>query len=237
MQNRIMTFIFPSNDINASAKQNTLQKRRLKHSVNKLLSAFLAGFAVWAALNCICAGNRHENIAVAAKTIEKGQKIETSDVAIKQIPLSGWPNTVAKTAGEAEGKIAQTNIGKGEPLTGSLMSDMPVIPEDYTSADIAVASSVSLLKTGDKIMLQSAQSCETEAGAESEKSCLLSSNAYVLRIPDQSKSKSGSSFFSSDSSDASSTITVALPADDCLKVLKYSSNSAPIIAKTANRAS
>ena len=205
-----MTFIFPSNDINASAKQNTLQKRRLKHSVNKLLSAFLAGLAVWAALNCICAGNRHENIAVAAKTIEKGQKIETSDVAIKQIPLSGWPNTVAKTAGEAEGKIAQTNIGKGEPLTGSLMSDMPVIPEDYTSADIAVASSVSLLKTGDKIMLQSAQ---------------------------QSKSKSGSSFFSSDSSDASSTITVALPADDCLKVLKYSSNSAPIIAKTANRES
>ena len=208
----------------ANARPRTISVWFYQHflsSAHKRLHAhrcFLAGICM--ALGCafilissfIVPPKSAHHVVMMARSIPRGTVIQARDVRMADVPSSLDITTLVVSANDAVGKMSPVRLSKGLLIPKTVLHDVPVVPKGYTSLDISLASSFTSMHVGERISLLSAQAT-------------LSSSALVLHIPSHAQSHALWEI----NEERNTAITVALPAQDALRIVEAQSTS-PIIA-------
>lgn len=144
--------------------------------------------------------------------VPRGTVITKRDIGYAPVSSSVNISTLVTSYDAVLGKISPVRLAKGMLIPKTVIEDVPVVPRGYTSLDVSLASSSATLRVGQHIEL---------IGADDT----VSRSAIVIHIPRESTSRA----LWEVSEERNTAMTVALPAEEALRVLRAQTNS-PIIA-------
>lgn len=153
---------------------------------------------------------RTATVVVTARPVRRGAVIRSRDVATREVPDSPIIRDAMHASGEAVGRIAQTDLPAGQPLFPTHARDAPVVPSGHTVLDVMVANGGNMLTAGDTVSLMSSGGCAETAGM-----CTLADTALVMGLSNE---------------DQGALLTVALPPDAALNVMKAGEVAAIVAA-------
>ncbi len=197
---------------------SSAHKRRRSHQL--LVSFFLlcAGLGVLITAGLLHASHRSTHVVALNRTLYQGTVISEDDLSYTAINSGIDTQTLVSDAHSIVGKMSPVTLSKGSVIPKTLITDVPILPRGYACIDIRVASSLSTIRVGDNIALIS-----------SEES--ISDDAIVMNIPETPKS---SNVLWQDTDAQSALVTIALPAEDAVRVLSAQS-TVPIIAVPSSK--
>ncbi|OTA27310.1 hypothetical protein B9G54_02000 [Alloscardovia macacae] len=192
---------------------STASKRRRFHGI--FMALILFSFCI-GGLFVLCRSVQpaQSHVAVSlTRTIVRGNALTENDVAYQHIPASMASLSFVTAKEDVIGKISPVTLHEGTLIPQDVFTDVPQVPEGYTTIDVVLGSSIRQLSIGDAVSLIADES-------------VLSHSARVLHLP--AEDSQHRQLWETDSS-ARSPVTLALPVDDALKVLTVQAGS-PIIA-------
>ncbi len=206
----------------------SLQSRRRRYVLRQIAVPLVGAALVFLSLVYFSSLQSTSTIFVSTHRIKIGQTLTSDDFHTQTIPRSALTSGTLTDSQEIVGKIAAVDIPSGATLQTSELHETVLIPQSYTTIEVSLASSLTMLHTGQRISLLTSEGC-----SDNQTSCILAAKAIVVQIPDAKKQSGVHSFLSSSADSATSQISLALPAKDALRVLQ-NSESAPIIAMSAD---
>ncbi|MFD0704314.1 SAF domain-containing protein [Alloscardovia venturai] len=206
---------------------STARKRFTTHRVVKFLSIGLCCACILTTCTVPHMAARTNSTVVLARHISKGTVIHSSDLRTVPLTLRVNHNALVTSRSSIVGKTSAIDLEANCPIPKSALHNATAVPVSYTSIDVRLASSSATLTRGQHITLITARLDSQEN--QYDTSTTLARDAIVTDIPHQ---KAHAQFWEGESSTSTSAgthITVAMPAQDAMRVLTVQSDS-PIIA-------
>ncbi|MCH9276208.1 SAF domain-containing protein [Bifidobacterium amazonense] len=227
----------------ANAARGGPRRRRTMRLMRRWLSALCAGLAVFAALSCVLETAETRRILVAASDIARGSSVDGTRLRMIEVPAHAVFDAVVDSTAELDGDaVAQVDIAAGQPLFRSMIGTRPAVPDGHAVVEVRLSSAPDALTAGETIALASAHGCAHADDADGDAadgtadrdgsgqlepdavaSCTLTSQAIVVALP------AGSSVDDPSRTGSANLVSLAMPADDAMRVLT-AQESGPVIA-------
>lgn len=154
-------------------KHPSLHARRLLHTARIVSASVCAGLAAALALSGVTALVSKAEVVTASTAIARGSVIAAVDVQLVKVPSTIAEQGMVRSLDDVVGKVAQIDIGEGEPVTTHMARDSPTVPSGFTVVDVLLASTSDGLVVGDEVKLIAAVGCEDAL-------CTLAQKAVVM---------------------------------------------------------
>ncbi len=172
----------PSPETEGKRHGVSLQTRRLLWQLRHMLLALSVGVALFCALQCVALATATRHAVVAARDLDAGLVIATSDVEMVEMPDHDALRHALGRPDNAVGLVTQTRIEKGDILLITDVSELPPIPEHHTVIDVRLGLGQHSFPIGTVVELRSAQACTGDARASPD-GCVVSGHAVVMAQP------------------------------------------------------
>lgn len=150
-------------------------------TVRHLAVALLTGLAVALALYSVTADLETRPVVVASHALRRGSRITMKDLAVREVPVNEALQGAFDSTSNLSGRIARIDIDSGMPLFANYVDVVPPVPQGSTVLNIALASAVDTLTTGDEMTLSATSACQ-DTSCENA-STVLAERAVVMGKP------------------------------------------------------